>query len=388
MNTKKLERLIKKSPIIQRLYIFFGSLFFSFVGLFVRTKQNRVLFSSFSGKQFSDSPKIIYEKMQERYGDKLEYIWALDHPDRFPELTCQKVRMNSLKYFLVALSSKYWVTNVNIEKGMRFKKRATRYLNTWHGVCLDFIGNDRPKRKDYDFRKIQFMTICGSFEECSFASAFRIGDSQMLKVGLPRNDRLLSGNLDVRSLKEELGIPLNKKIILYAPTWRENSDLKTNDSFLIPLDISRWKELFAKKYVLLFRAHSITKNLTNASFDDFFINVSAFPDTNKLLSAVDILITDYSSILFDFSLLERPIFNFGYDYEEYCLSHGFYVDYASEMPNGIIRKEDDLIDAIANIDLDLQREKTIALKEKYMNYSLPNSTDLCVDALLGESVIL
>ena len=384
MSTKKIEYAIKHNSFLQKLYVAFGSLLIRFLGIFIRQNKKMILFSSFGGKKFNDSPKLIYDYINSRYKGEYVCVWAFLDPNSFPDLNCKKIKINSLKYFVYAQRSKYWVTNVNIERGLHFQKKTTVYLNTWHGVCLDYIGNDRPGRKDYNFKKLNYMCVSSSFDERIYKTAFNTSDNQYLKCGMPRNDCLVNREYKTDDVKKELGLPLNKKIILYAPTWREDFKRKIDYEFESQLNINNWKSIFEDEYIVLFRAHSITKKVSNIVFDDFCRDVTFYPDTNKLLSIVDILISDFSSILIDYSILERPIFNFANDYDLFLKTHGFYVDYEKEMTNGIISNEAELIDRLKNIDFDQEKIKTKALKEKYAIYSNGHATEECVKKLLGK----
>lgn len=389
MSSKTFERLIKKNVVVQFLYIFLGSLFFKFLSLFVKTNKKMILFSSFGGKSFNDSPKAIFDEIVEKYGNSFVYVWAFLNPDNHSVPNdCTKVKINSLKYFVYALKSKYWVTNVNIERGLHFKKKKTVYLNTWHGLCLDYIGNDRKGRKDYNFKKMNYMCVSGLFDEKIYKTAFNLSDYQYLRCGMPRNDILVNKNIKVDEIKKKLNIPLDKKIILYAPTWRENKNNKESNFFHFPLDLKKWNESFGDKYLILFRSHSITTDVDGVIFNNFCFDVSKCPNTSDILLISDILITDYSSILFDYALLGRPIFNFGYDYDEYSKEHGFYVDYEKEMPNGIIKDEDELLNAIKNINYQEQSEKTLILKEKYIQFFDGTATKKCVESLFKGEINL
>jgi len=381
---RKIESLVKNVPLIRFIYTIFGSVFFTFVGWFIKTNDRLILFSSFSGKNFNDSPKLIYYNIIRKYGDTYEYVWAFDGAERFHIDKGRKVEINSFKYFVIALKAKYWITNVNIERGFHFQKKKTVYINTWHGICLDFIGRDRKNRKDYNLKNLSFMCVSSEFDERIYQSAFCLKQKQFLRCGMPRNDVLIQHNYNVDAIKKKLGITTNKKIILYAPTWRENTGKKTDQVLDLPISIDKWKTLLENDYLVLFRAHSISKIVDITKSNDFFIDISQFPDVNEILPIVDILISDYSSLIIDFALLERPIFNFGYDYDEYKLSHGFYLDYEKEMPNGIIRDENSLLHEILNIDFDLQKEKTIRLKSKYFTFCHGNATQQCVEAILGK----
>ena len=147
---EKIAFILKHNLIVQRIYrVVLGTLF-RLLGFFVKTDNKLVLFSSFAGKNFNDSPKAIYDYMCSRPEfQSYRMVWAFTDPARFPNL--DTVKIDTMAYFLLAMKAKYWITNVNIERGLHFKKKSTVYLNTWHGIALKLIGNDCPGRKDYDF---------------------------------------------------------------------------------------------------------------------------------------------------------------------------------------------------------------------------------------------
>ena len=163
--------ILKHNKFIQKLYVVIMSFVFKVCGTFLKTDDKLVLFVSFMGKNFNDSPKVLYDYMQSHPEYKgYRCVWAFEHPENFPGL--ETVKIDTPAYFKMALRAKYWITNTNIERGLKFKKKDQVYLNTWHGIALKYIGNDCPGRKDYNFDTLDYLTVSGDYDECVFKSAF------------------------------------------------------------------------------------------------------------------------------------------------------------------------------------------------------------------------
>ena len=353
------------------------------LGLFVRTDPDLVLFVSFMGSKFNDSPKAIYDYMKTHAPyDRLKCVWAFERPENYPQL--DTVKMDSFRYFLTALRAKYWITNTNIERGLSFKKKNQVYLNTWHGVALKYIGNDCPGRKDYSFDAVDYLCVSGEYDEQVFQSAFRARPESYLRCGMPRNEELWSANtLKQEEIREKLRIPAEKKVILYAPTWRDSEDKGKSYTIQPPVNFTKWEKQLGEEYVLLFRAHHLTTKVLNVRFNDFVRDVSDYPAVNDLLIASDVLITDYSAISFDYSILGRPILTFAYDYEEYLSTRGTYFDMDERYPSRSCRTEDALLDRLAKLDYAAEAQKTVAFRKQFIEYG-ENATSVCVKSLFGE----
>ena len=177
-------------------------------------------------------------------------------------------------------------------------------------------------------------------------------------------------------------LPLDKKIILYAPTWRETVDGGSSYQLAPPIDWKKWKEALSDKYVVLLRTHPYTTKLMNVEFDDFVKNFTEYPEVNHLLLAADVLISDYSSINLDYCILEKPMICFGYDYDEYKSQRGFYYDLEENMPNGVVKNEDDVISLLLNMNVEEQIQKTAAFKQAHMQYG-GNASVECINKLFG-----
>ena len=159
---------------------------------------------------------------------------------------------------------------------------------------------------------------------------------------------------------------MDKKVIIYAPTFRDY-DYDSNGCYIAPpLNLDKWREKLSKDYILLFRAHYEITNSLDIVDDDFIRDYSNYSPLNDLLKISDILISDYSSIMIDYSILERPFYCFAYDYDEYEEKRGFVYDLKTELPNGVMKTEDEIINAILNCDYDEQMQKTKKFKSTHV----------------------
>ena len=359
------------------------SAFFRFIGLFIKTDENLVLMNG-HGSKYNDSPRDIFRKMDELgLTKKYKVVWALNDPDKYEIENCEKIKMDTFKYFKTALKAKYWVSCVNIERGLHFKKKKTVYLNTWHGALINLCGNAVGGRKDFHWNYVNYFCVCGDYEKPFIVRDFGVREDALIMTGYPRNDMLYSADAQkVKEIKEQLDLPFDKKIILYAPTWRETVDGGSSYQLAPPIDWAKWKEKLSDEYVVLLRTHPYTTKLMNVEFDDFVKNFTEYPEVNHLLLAADVLISDYSSINLDYCILEKPMICFGYDYEQYNSQRGFYYDLEENMPNGVVKNEDDVIELLLTMDREEQCKKTASFKNAHMQYG-GNASVECINKLFG-----
>ena len=383
----RLDYLLKHNQFISVLFRKVASACMRFWGLFVPVDGKMVIFTAHSRK-YNDSPRAIYEYMLKsgKFKD-FKLVWGLEDPSVEIPGNPIKVKADTVSYFKYTLKAKYWITCVNIERSLHYKKKNQLYLNTWHGTALNTMGNAVSGRKDFDFSHIDFFGYESEFQRQHCIDDFNCREEAMVPMGLPRNDTLYyTTPEEVLSIKKKLNLPLDKKIILYAPTWRESKDNGVTYAIKPPIDIKKWEDALADEYILLFRTHAYTNKVIGVEFNDFVRDFISYPVVNDLFKVADILISDYSSCITDFSILGRPIICFAYDYDDYCNTHGLNLDFRTEMPNGIKETEDDVLAFLKVMDYDKECENTKIFNGKYTNIG-GHATEICIEKMFGKECL-
>lgn len=330
-------------------------------------KRNRILFSTFEGKYYSDSPKYIFLDLYEKYGNRLEYIWCRNDPDE--ELAVYEnvrtVRFLSVRFVLAFLTCGVYVTNLGIEPCFP-KRKGQLFINTWHGggAYKGLTQFDRHRKYFRTVSRIRagmtdcFISSCSAFTQYN-SKQWMADETKFLKSGMPRNDILLREQDNQRLIGEirtRLGIPDGKKIVLYAPTFRGIP--RNPEAFSISLDVEglvrALDSRFGGNFVFLFRCHQTM--LGKISAGEGAIDVSSYNDMQELLLVSDVLVTDYSSSIWDFSLTFRPGFLFMPDLDEYEAFQGFLTP-VSEWPFPYARTNEGLVELIAQFDEEANRQK-------------------------------
>ena len=340
----------------------------------IEVDDKMIIFEAFFAKKYACSPKAIYEYMINNPEFKdYKFVWTFRNPkderENFKGKRTILLKYNSKKYFRYFAKAKYWVTNTRLPDCI-IKKDEQIYIQCWHGTPLKKLGFDievkgnnalssnNAVRKQYnrDAKRYTYMLSPSRFCTEKFTSAFnleKLGKKDIIvEKGYPRNDELFKFNIEyVEKIKEELGIPSDKKVILYAPTWRDNQHkLGVGYTFDIGFDLNNLREKFGDEYVILARLHYlVASKLKTEEYEGFVFNVSSYNNINDLYIISDILITDYSSVFFDYANLKRPILFYMYDLDEYKNNtRDFYID-LEELPGPIIKSEEEIIESINNI---------------------------------------
>ncbi|WP_245634535.1 CDP-glycerol glycerophosphotransferase family protein [Janibacter limosus] len=317
-----------------------------------------ILFESGIGRQYSDSPRYIYEELVRRE-DPRHKVWVYDKsiPVWEPNLTV--VKRLSPAYFWHLGRSRYWVNNQNFPHYIR-RRRDGVYLQTWHGTPLkrmlhdldEVVGRDEGYVDRVTNAVAQWTTLLSPspYATQAFRSAFQY-DGDVLEVGYPRNDILCAPDSStlVEQVMQRLQLPEGKRIVLYAPTFRDDSKGRRGFSFELPFDLERFAQEMGDDVVLLLRMHVLIadKLVVPKHLRHRVVDVSKYPDIQELYLISDVLVTDYSSVFFDFALLERPMVFHAYDLDKYRDQlRGFYLDYPSEVPGPITTTEDELYTAL------------------------------------------
>lgn len=389
---------IRRSKLLKEVY----KLIFAIIGL-LPTKKNLVMFESFHGKQFSDSPRAIYEYMQTHNLDYHLY-WSVDrrHMHIFKDKDVKYVRRFSLKWLLLMTSAKYWITNSRLPLWIP-KPKNTIYVQTWHGTPLKRLaadmeevhmpGTNTEKYKENFLKessKWDYLVSPNAYSTEIFTRAFNF-KKQLIESGYPRNDILYTDNNEaaINKIKSKLQLPLDKKIILYAPTWRDNQFYsKGKYKFNLELDLEKMKNELGDEYIVILRMHYlVAENLDLAAFSEFAYDFSYHEDIRELYLISDLLITDYSSVFFDFANLQRPMIFFVYDIEEYRDNlRGFYFDFEKEAPGLLTKSTDEIIAEVKRLDCEgfTPTTEIEAFYEKFCYLEKGESTKRVVEEIFKE----
>lgn len=347
------------------------------------TEDRTVFFESYGGRQYACSPRAIFEQMcaDPRFSD-FTFIWSfqVDHYEQNAHMPamqrCQTVIRGSNEYWTACARAKYWIVNTRMPEYFTPKDDQV-YVQCWHGTPLKRLGFDVPKLdgalNTADELSERFLTDSGKWSHLVSPSdytsqhlcdAFGVPDSArqriVLQLGYPRNDRIVNESHDARQVAAlrskicaKLGVDPTKKLLLYAPTWRDDL-YKAGEGYVLDdtlLDFAAMRDALADEWCVLFRAHYyIANSLDFAPYAGFVGDASQNIDINDLYILSDVLLTDYSSVFFDFANTGRPMMFYWPDYDHYANDlHGFYFS-LKELPGPQCETTAQVIEALERID--------------------------------------
>jgi len=381
---EKIKTIIKKHKILRKMatkarYIIKNTIYKTTAIKGVDEKL--VVFEAFMGRKYVDSPKAIYLEMikDKRFKD-YKFVWAFKDIEKakyFNNKNTSVVKYGSKDFVRTVAKAKYIFSNSRLPDYIKINKNQV-FVQCWHGTPLKKLGYDitvkgenaklsnKELRYKYltDAKKFSYLVapskVCGEKLSTAFNLKSLNKENCVIETGYPRNDFLINyKNTDVNKIKKELGIPKNKRVVLYAPTWRENAyNPETGYVYDLHLDFDKLKKEIGKDSVVLFRAHYFISNSFNFDkYEGFIYNVSDYEDVNDLYIISDVLITDYSSVFFDYANLKRPMIFYMYDFDEYKNNmRDFYFD-LEILPGPIVKEEEDLFKELKNNDFDKYKEK-------------------------------
>lgn len=299
-------------------------------------RKNRVLFISYLGKQYSCNPKAISEECLRLYGEKLEIGWVFRKPADFAYLEKQGIRVldaRSFAFIKFALTARVVVTNGYYKPSLPRRKKQF-YLRTWHGggaykkvgSMMEtgaaerlFIGMQQSGADLY-------LSSSDAFTDLTLRKSFGY-KGEVLACGMPRNDILVNpaDNAKVSGIRQKAGIPEGARLCLFAPTYRKDAVLHD-----ICPDYTRLKTAletrFGGQWVIAYRSHHVTMYLNQSKMAEGILNLTDYPDMQELLYISDVLITDYSSSIWDMSLTYKKVFLYCPDLKTYSSERDFYMD--------------------------------------------------------------
>ena len=408
INVSKKNVVLRK--IIRSFNSFIRKINYKISSFGVKVDEKTLLFCCFNGKSYSCSPKAIYEYMinTDEFKD-YKFIWAFSDEKKYKNLEKNKntsvVKIRTKEYKKCLAKAKYWIFNYKIPDFL-YPKKNQIFVQCWHGTPLKRLGCDLEhfdnvlntidgikKRYKIEASKFTYFISPSKFASEKFISAWNLKEigkeNIIVEEGYPRNDFLFNYNeKDVQKIRKKLGIENDsRKIILYAPTYRSNQH-QTGLGYVYKeeIDFKKMENKFGKDYLILFRPHYFIANAFDFDkYKGFVYNVADIDDINELYIISDILITDYSSVFFDYANLKRPMIFFMYDLEHYKNeSNGFYID-LNELPGPIVETQEDLEKLIEDVDFNIGSSKKYKeFNEKYNYLDDGNASKRVIEKVILE----
>lgn len=331
---------------------------------FLPIKNNRVLFIGYYGSQYGCNPKYVSEYLITHHQKDVEVVWAFTQPNKHNIDGVRKVRLGSVLYLLMLATSHFILTNYRMTPDFK-KRRKQIYIQTWHSSLRlkkiekdteDTLPLDYLKMAKNDSKQIDYVVAGCQISHNTFANSFWYA-GKILDVGTPRNDMLLFPDKEkVGKIKSQLKIDERKSIVLYAPTFRNDKSVSCYN-----IEFERLRkalhEKFGHEWVVLVRLHPHMINYHLFDNDSEIIDVTSYDDIQELLVISDVLITDYSSLMFDFAISGKPIFLYASDLEHYCQKErNLYFD-VKDLPFPLAQDNDNLIANIQSFETKDYKDK-------------------------------
>ncbi|GEK88411.1 CDP-glycerol glycerophosphotransferase [Alkalibacterium putridalgicola] len=310
-------------------------------------KNNKVLYMSYGGKKFNCNPKYIFQYIQDETSE-LEHIWVIED-EKNDELkdydNTSLVDNKGLSFYYHFLTSKVVISNASIPTYIPLRKKQ-KYIETWHGG-----GAYKKTGLSYDKSPLQIKKLKLIADEIEFfiSSSQKVTDTKsdnhliskdkFYNIGMPRNDILLKGSEEIKNkVKKFYDLDMDTNIVLYAPTYRSKEDDESSYEHLdMKKLVNALQTKFGGEWVVFTRMHYY---LNEKMEYNNAVNVSGYDDMQELMLATDVLITDYSSVMWDFSLTKKPCFVFAPDMEEYEKDRSFFTP-PSEWPFPIAKTNEE-----------------------------------------------
>jgi len=321
-------------------------------------RRNRILFINYYGKSYGCNPKYISEYLADKYFGQIEICWAFMDVRKYKDLPYKKVTFASIRYLYQLATCKIICTNYRMTSDFR-KRDGQIYFQTWHSSLrlkmieadtIDTLPPHYVEMARHDSGQTDYVVAGCEKSAHTFANSFWF-DGKILRTGTPRNDLLINDSGGKRrSILAGLGIDPSKRIVLYAPTFREDKQLHYYD---VDFDEVRkaLSQKFGGEWCVVRRLHPHLSGIVTDDGDDI-IDATDYGDIQELLLVADVLITDYSSLMFDFALTQRPVFLYAKDLKSYCdRERKLYFD-ITDLPFPLAENNAALIDCIATFSPD------------------------------------
>lgn len=354
-------------------------------------RRDTAFFEAHMGTSVSDSPRAVFDEMSLRR-PQMTFIWSTPGGRRVPGLGQVKVvQRGSWRYLDALARSQYLVDNQSFPSYFH-KRSGQRYLQTWHGIPLKKMGLDEPRNASPQAQQALLsvaaqwdgLVVPNPYFEQTFVPAYGY-KGELVRYGTPRCDSLVDHRLDGNAIKRRLEIPKSARVVLYAPTFRENLRSKARP-IAMPFDLEGWRRALPSDVVLVVRSHYLNRFAVPRRSAGFVIDGSSVDDVNELYAIADVLVTDYSSVMFDFANTDRPIVIYAYDFAEYVdRSRGTYFDLRADGPGFFVESETDLFTAVHEALNHGAPARQAEFRKAFSGYEDGKSSARAVDFLLRDA---
>lgn len=356
-------------------------------------QSNKIVFVSHKGKQYSCNPKYISEYLQTNYSKEFDIVWAFNEPKKYKELQERNIRVvkhQSKAHLKELVTAKVIVTNVDTYLYLP-KIKGQIVLDTWHGGgAYKTCGFLNPQNLMKISKKLQLKRLYSRITlYCSSSKVFseltirksRLFEGEILEIGMPRNDILVMNNRPdiISKVKNYFLLDENTKIVLYAPTYRSQDEQSEMEKLNVETLLIALGKRFGGKWECLYRAHHLDKNGSCVN------DATNYPDMQELLYAADVLITDYSSSIWDFSLTFKPVFLYCPDIYQYSHSRNFYLP-VKEWPFILSDNNKTLLERIEHFDENTYRKNVELHHRQLGNCETGEATKILCERIYRECV--
>lgn len=327
-----------------------GNFIYRIIYLFMMSfpvKNNRIFVNVYDGRGIGDHPKYIIQELLKINPD-IEVIWFSEREETdMPIIFSKPYSLKSLYYMA---TSKVWISTVRMPL-YTLKRSKQYYVQTWHGSiplkhiendCADSLSERYIMQAKHDSKMIDIFISNSSFRTNNFKTAFWYG-GEVLEIGSPRDDIFYNPKSRVE-LKAKFNV-IGKNVVLHAPTFREKTSTGVLDLDYITLKKTLTQK-FGGEWIVMVRLHpKIAQKAVKINFGRDVFDMSAIKDPQEVLGMADIVITDYSGLMFDALTVHTPVFLYANDITAYCQDRGFYFD-LSELPFPVATDNKELNDRI------------------------------------------
>ncbi len=360
-------------------------------------QEDKVIFLEISAEELSNSDRLLYNTLISKYNLDVHVHFLLKG-----RVSQNELYRRQQAFLKDAATAKYLIYNDSYNFTGALKKRKGQHIiNLWHGagafkkfgfsIAEKKFGMDRDEMRRFPLHpKYDIVTVSSPEVRWAYIEAMgKEKEADSVKaLGISRTDIFYDKDFALASknrLYEIFPNAKGKKIILYAPTFRGHVNTATSPDML---NIRSFKEHLGKDYVLLFNHHPFVKKPPEIPYDlrDFAIDLTGLMSIDELITVTDICISDYSSLIFEYSLFEKPMIFYAYDLANYFDWRGFYYDYKELTPGPICYTNKEMLDYITHIDERFDKAKVKAFREKYMASCDGHATERIIREFFEESI--